>query len=224
MDAYSASVITFDDIESALLRDLNGLGIDSIARSPAVHAAQDPRWQASAAATDPYAIGLGAAGCLLAHLDAWTAIAASRHEFGLILESDARLAPYGAKYMDTIAPWMAQTQANLVVLGTNRDLPSGRGPLGLLGRTFHRTEGLVEEKLFALQPPIFQQALRVGIWAYIVRRDFAHWLSQWQPDFKIPVDQWLHTLSRDPRHRMFRTRQALWGTGGRHSHIEHFGR
>jgi len=224
MSSFGASVITFDAIEPGLISDLSRLAAQPVVKSPAIHAAEDKRWTSSGAEEDPYAVGLGAAGCLLAHLDAWTAIAASRNEYVLILESDARLTPYGEKHMASIVPWMADSGANLTVLGTNRDLPSGRGPLGLLGKSFHRTEELVEEKLLALRPPLFQQALRVGIWAYLVRRDFAGWLSQWTPDFKIPVDQWLHALSRDPRHRMFRTRQALWTTGGRHSHIEQLGR
>jgi hypothetical protein len=224
VDSYGASVITFDAIEPELVSDLDRLAVHSTQRIPAVRATADPRWLTSTAQDDPFAIGLGAAGCLLAHVDAWSSIARSESEFSLILESDARLTSYGLKYMNWIVPWMDETQANLVVLGTNRDLPSGRGALGTLGKVVHQAERIIEESALNLRPPVFQQALRVGIWAYIVRRDFAAWLSQWNPDFKIPVDQWLHTLSRDPRHQMFRTRQALWTTGGRHSHIEEIGR
>jgi GR25 family glycosyltransferase involved in LPS biosynthesis len=190
---------------------------------PAVIAAKDPRWLKSNAARDSLTIGMGAAGCLLAHIDAWRAIAEARDPYGIVLESDAVRSSYGGKWAHRITQWADKHGANLIQLGSNRDR-AAIGHLSRVGEARYRIESVIEQRFLLHTAPVLQQAFTAGAHAYLVSRTYAMWLAEWNPDFRIPVDQWLHVLARDARHRIFRTRQDLWVPSGRDSEIESFGR
>jgi len=190
---------------------------------PAVIAAKDPRWLKSNAARESLTIGLGAAGCLLAHIDAWQTIATANDQYAIVLESDAQLTKYGRKWIKSVVSRAQEADMDLIQLGTNRDRDTF-GSLSALGEIRYVAESFVELHLMQTMSPTFQQSFAAGCHAYLVSRNKAAWLAEWVPDFRIPIDQWLHVLARDPRHRIFRTRQDLWTTSGRPSEIEVLGR
>ena len=68
------------------------------------------------------------------------------------------------------------------------------------------------------------QAFGWGTHAYLVRRDFAGWLSGEEPQFTMPIDSWLRALAEVPHHRIFRTRQDLWAPDEGESTVDAIGR
>jgi hypothetical protein len=221
----SVVVIAFDDPQPARHQFVADLPAD-LSHIQAIDAYQDQRWLQSKASDDEFAIGRGAAGCLLAHLDAWTALSEHpvRSQAGLVLESDAAITNFGIRWMGVARNWMLKRGANLLQVGSNRVQAGGSGLGSLFGTSAHVASQYLETKPLRRAKPMFHQAFHSGAHAYLVMPDYASWLATWNPDFKIPVDQWLHVLARDPRHRIFRSRQDLWTTVDRPSEIEALGR
>lgn len=201
------------------------LYIKNVFHVPAVRADEHPDWIASRASSDAFAIGKGAAGCLLAHRDAWKMISGSvRDNYALILESDAIPTDYGRRYTARTLQAATRLGANILQVGSNRSEAKGHGKGSRVGSLAHDVVQLAETKILALRSPRFHQRFAAGSHSYLVSSEYCKWLKSWKPDFKIPVDQWLHALARDPRHLVFRTRQDLWRASSRPSEIEHIGR
>ena len=202
------------------------LGISRVVGVRSVIAEEDDRWLAAPQANGSLAIGKGAAGCLLAHLDAWKAIALSRDDgsYSLVLESDALPTRFGFRHFHDVLHTARALEANVIQIGTNRSNSRGPGRGTPFGDLFRSLEQVVEVQCLDFMYPRFHQTFRSGTHAYLIRKEYASWLAQWTPDFLVPIDHWLQSLSRDARHKIFRVRQDLWTTTGRSSEIEMLGR
>lgn len=221
----SAYWISFESPPEWLSTQADELSIGDVVHVRAVHAEEHPDWISSGASRDSFAIGKGAAGCLLAHREAWSLIASSVGDgYALILESDAMPTDYARKYTGLTLQTGANLRANLVQVGSNRSEAKGVGKGSGVGSLVHDGVQISETRLLPWRRPLFHQKFAAGSHAYFVSPEYCRWLSTWSPDFKIPVDQWLHVLARDPRHLIFRTRQDLWCTSARPSEIELVGR
>lgn len=217
--------ISFTNPPTWLTEESGSLRIGDVIHVDAVRADQHHEWVTSGAESDPLSIGKGAAGCLLAHRNAWTLIAkAHTNQYALVLESDAVSTNYARRYTGNLLQQASRIRPNLIQIGSNRSNARGDGLGSRLGSILHYATQTTESRILRLRPPIFHQAFASGTHAYLVRPDYCKWLSGWQPDFKIPVDQWLHTLARDHRHQIFRSRQDFWTTCPRPSEVEREGR
>jgi GR25 family glycosyltransferase involved in LPS biosynthesis len=195
-----------------------------IERVSSVDASVDLRWTERSNTSNSLEIGLGAAGCLLAHRDAWRKIAKhDEDDYFVVLESDAVLTTFGRKNISRILEQSANQGANLVQLATGRGHKATRAEQ-TLGLRLARSKDFVETRLLPLGKPRLVQAYGMGTIAYALRPEYARWLTQQDLGFGLPVDNWFRVWSLDARHAIYRCRQDCWRESGRASSIENSGR
>jgi GR25 family glycosyltransferase involved in LPS biosynthesis len=217
----SIKVIDFIDSSSAFSNQLRTVIKGKIEQVPAVLAEDDSRWRER---TSVSAIGMGAAGCLLAHLDALSSLAeesknSTYDPIGLILESDAILTSYGRSYLPQVLAHIWESQINFVQLGSNRSSLTNRQ-----STIRHRSLDRLETRLLTQIAPRFTQALTSVAHAYAIRASFAKDLLALGIGFQLPIDNWYRALALDPNRKMTRVRQDCFVTVGRPSQIDEHGR
>jgi GR25 family glycosyltransferase involved in LPS biosynthesis len=216
--------IDFRSPDSVIGKDLSFSDTFQVHWLPAVDATTDPRWLERDNPMDSFEIGRGAAGCLLAHQDAWKAISdLPRGIYAIVLESDAVMTDFGRKHLDEVLERSGSLNANLVQLATGRG-HLANGHRQSLGVQAARVKDVVEQRLMPFFPPQLVQSYGMGTIAYALRPKYAQWLSKQRLGFGIPVDNWLRVWALDNRHEIFRCRQDCWRESGRVSSIEHVGR
>jgi hypothetical protein len=168
------------------------------------------------------AIGWGAMGCWLAHRRAWKLAAklAQADQYVAILEEDAAMTAYGRRWFPSVLKKSQRLNINFMQLGSNRH----SDPTSPVHGQLQRFRNAVEVTGLALTTPLYTQALTSVAHASLIRVEFAKWLAAAEPDFMMPVDNWLRALALDPRLHMLRTRQDLFAQRGGHSLIDKHGR
>jgi hypothetical protein len=214
-------VIDFVDSSDHISRQLEGVVDCKVRQIPAVVSSNHPRWRCSQSRS---AIGAGAGGCLLAHLDALTYLAAEspesgRDPVGLVLESDAELTSYGRRNLPRVLAYMDTVKLNFLQLGSNRTSFTNTAVPGR-----HRALDRMETGVLNHVPPLFTQALTSVAHAYAIRASFAQYILELDIGFQLPIDNWFRALALDPNHAMGRVRQDLFVTSGRPSQINVHGR
>lgn len=215
-------VIGFQTPDEHLRQSLDAFPDMRIHSSPAVLADQDSRWGSYRA--KPH-IGPGAAGCMLAHLDALSAVAAHEGSVperpAMILESDARLTGYGEKWLPLVVADCENSNTNFIQLGSNRTVLTA--PRHTRSRVeFVRT--WLETQILTYGRPKLTQALTSISHAYLVKPSFARELLSINMGFQLPIDDWYRALALNPRNRMFRVRQDVFEQEKGPSLIESIGR
>jgi GR25 family glycosyltransferase involved in LPS biosynthesis len=217
-------VIDFHDPRTKVSVDMGA----SLAAEPiwirAVNASMDKRWLDRSDESGDLEIGRGAAGCLLAHQDAWRAAAdMSDDDDIIILESDAVMTTFGRKHLNSILEQGRATGANLIQLGTGRG-HSSSSQSRTVGVQVASAKDFIEQRLLKIFPPLIVQAYGMGTVAYALRPRYAKWLARQRLGFGVPVDNWLRMWSLDARHSIYRCRQDCWQETGRQSGIDIAGR
>lgn len=176
-----------------------------------VDASQEPRWL-NRLAREQSEIGLGAAGCLLAHEAVWEMIGElgpSEDERFLVLEDDAVITPYGLRWLQrTLKKKMPPT--NLWHLGATR---------GVMKIPQAFTSGL---------PPLLTPGFAWRTHSYLISSKMALHLLNQKFDFSRPVDGHLRKLFRSPVDfigcRVGTFHQALFSQSDRTSLVRQRGR
>lgn len=190
-----------------------------------VEAAGEPRWQNRAAFAGAE-IGIGAAGCLLAHEKVWKTIAAEKltaSELFLVLEDDAVLTGFGQKWFARVLEKVTRARLDLVHLGRTKTSNLeifGDGPK----RGAPRFLGSVPLWL----PPAFVRGFTWRTHAYLVSSNMADYLLEKEFDFGKPIDQHLKELfpifSRVGPYAVATCNEPLFLQADRESLVEEMGR
>jgi len=156
-------------------------------------------------------IGLGAAGCLLAHRAAWEKLSKSNFEVALILESDAELTRYGTRKLSTVANQFNILQWNILHLGTHvkiHNIFSVRNFLSLSPRII--VKEIWERIYLSLKNPKFAESqFPFSTHAYLIKKEAATFLSEKEIDFMAPVDVALNSYSQVKKNKISCCRTPL---------------
>ena len=178
----TAYVIDFDPDVSRMASVLAGIGVADVHHVAAVRADQDPRWLSRRVSDPAKEIGVGAAGCLLAHRAVWrtwAALSVPSSEIALVLESDAVLTDYGRKWFRVVVETMRDDRLGVVQVGANRPenwraLTSGGG--SVVNRS-SLVRDLAETRLLRHRPPMLSPSFGWGTHAYLISRSASAWLT-----------------------------------------------
>jgi GR25 family glycosyltransferase involved in LPS biosynthesis len=188
-------------------------------------------------------VGLGAAGCILAHHDVWSYIAdqpGKRNRIFLILEDDARITRFGLRNLEKIFQTCAESQFDLVHLGNLSDLLDSNYWLNS-GPFWRKKKMSSKIRSFKESAFLFLNQLKLGFFpaeivpgfpwrahAYVMSKRLAESLNSEQPSFDKPIDQVLKEVrvrqAHIPNLRVGKVLQTVFSYSGRESLIEALGR
>lgn len=220
-------VISFQPIDSGLHGQLVTLGVpdNRVTHIPAVDVSEDPRWTAS---PKRGRIGPGAAGCLLAHRDAWSTWLSldGRSDMALVLEDDASITDYGRRWTTTCIEDFSSEGLELLQLGV---VPQAGVLKALTTKSAANVFSVVnssleQSNLMNKRRPQYSRLCGWGTHAYLISASCADMLLTWDFGFLMPIDSWFRALSYVPARKFARTRQMLWSANGRASMIDQMGR
>jgi len=218
-------VISFNPIQRRLKEEIKRVGLPEGTLIPGVKAATDARWVNSPTVGH---IGVGSAGCTLAHRDAWNRWLNSEHpaQCALILEDDACLTTYGSRWMATCQRGFVNSEIELLQLGVHRT-PGIMGARRLRRPTnfINAVQDTMERSVLVTRRRLmYSHACGWGTHAYLISAKCAEMLLAREPDFLMPIDSHFRALSLVPGRQFMRTRQDLWSTTNRASLIDQVGR
>lgn len=190
-----------------------------------VDARNSPRWR-NRGLIEGFEIGVGAAGCLLAHEKTWgmaVSTEAIKDEIFLIIEDDSFLTSYGEKWFSSVVERTASGRLDLVhlgrtTIGASRDI--GWEPL---------SEAKKVANILALSlPPLLFQGFAWRTHAYLISKRFARNLLSKKLDFSRPIDQHLREIAAFSKatraFRVMTSFQGLFLQTDRESLVEKRGR
>lgn len=176
-----------DEKTAAYIREMSA---DLVVIAP-VAAEHEPRWQNRAKNTGSE-IGIGAAGCLLAHEKVWEMIATANpvsEGLFLVVEDDAVLTRFGQRWFPRVVEKSKRAQFDLVHLGrTKISAPN------LFGGASRRGNRRLSEPVSRRLPPLFIRGFTWRTHAYLISSNMARYLLEQEFDFGKPVDQRLKEL------------------------------
>lgn len=155
-----------------------------------VEAEREPRWRNRAENTGSE-VGIGAAGCLLAHEKVWDMIGATNPTSGelfLVVEDDAVLTRFGQKWLARVVKKSMRAQLDLVHLGRTK-----KGPRNLFGDAPRGDDSRLAAS-YPWLPPLYLRGFAWRTHAYLISSNMAHSLLEEELDFGKPVDQHLKDL------------------------------
>lgn len=192
---------------------------------PEVYAGHELLWQKRNLGTESE-IGLGAAGCLLAHLKIWEMIAECAPTTGgsfLVLENDAVLTRYGRNWLGRVFHHSVRAELDLVHLGRTKS-----------GSRFFATSSAsvavnaISQSVGFCLPPMLAHGFAWRTHAYLISCAMATYLVERRFDFTAPIDQRLReTFSSTEKTGSFRvvsSLQPLFLQANRQSLVEKRGR
>lgn len=200
----------------------------TITAVPPAFAGSHPRW-ISEKRRGNTKIGLGEAGCLLAHEDVWAQInerEANQGSLFLVLEDDARITAFGKKTFRKIVRYTSRNNSDLVNLGKEilRIDPDAKH----FKKWVTPILNPIVRKAANVMPPIFLPNFDWRTRAYLISKNLASELVANPLPFSEPVDKFLRETSRRPEFRgKFKAStlmQTIFGDSGRVSLVDTLGR
>jgi GR25 family glycosyltransferase involved in LPS biosynthesis len=206
-------LISIGDIQneslSEILNHLEKTGEDF--RVPFVRASEESEWNDWKKREHPAftGVGVGAAGCTLAHRKAWAAFLESGLEIALIIESDAKLTRYGLKYLKKAISTFIESDLNLLHLGSHEKL-------GFTLRNFMQAslrglaKGIYENwLLFGIRPKIARSQFPFSTHAYLLKYNSAKELNSLALNLLVPIDVLLNAVAQVPENKIGRVRTPI---------------
>jgi len=194
-----------------------------------VDASNRPEWLEWSSESDSKILGVGkgAAGCWLAHRQAWIEARESRCENVLILEDDARITKYGKRHLDQVIDEFNDSGYSILHLGDHErsifftpKLLIKSGNLRKIAKHF-----LERFVLYPLKPRIARNRFPYSAHAYLLNQSIIPVLIKNAPTFIFPVDVYLNAISQVPNNRVASVRTPLIVQANkRASLIDKFGR
>lgn len=157
-------------------------------------------------------IGSGAAGCLLAHRQAWLKLIHSHYDYALVLESDAKITKFGEKYLDYVLKTYENSIYSIMHLGnhiTFSQVFSFDNLLNLSPRGI--TKEIWERVYLRYKPPKFaNNQFPFSTHAYLIKKQAAEFLSNFEINFMAAIDVTLNSYSQTTRNNISRCRTPLF--------------
>lgn len=201
----------------------------TIIKSDFVVASDDTKWISwkSHSGSRNMGIGPGAAGCWIAHHNAWTLGMNSEFETVLFLEDDAKLTKYGIRHFRFVIDKFQNSDLNMLHLGDHEPTIL-RQPLTLLKKADLRIvfKQIVERIILLFFKPRWgKNRFPFSAHAYLVKRTFLPIIAKDAPMFLFPVDVYLNSISQVKRNAVACVKTPLFLQGAsRPSLIDEFGR
>lgn len=224
-------VIVLGPSSEELKRDLER-SLDSefsLAQVEFVDASSRPEWLewSSALDTRRFGVGKGAAGCWLAHSEAWILARESKCENILILEDDARITNYGKRYLNQVIDKFNDSDFSILHLGDHeRSIFLTPKLLFNFGNLRKIAKHFLERVIFyPLKPRFALTRFPYSAHAYLLDQSIIPVLIKDAPTFIFPVDVFLNSISQVPNNRVASVRTPLIVQANkRDSLIDKFGR
>ncbi len=172
-------------------------------------------------------VGKGAAGCWLAHLQAWIEGNNSDFENIMILEDDAKISKFGKRNLSRIVEVFRKSDISMLHLGDHeRSIFLRPVSLILSGNLRMILKHFIERiVLYPLSPRISLTRFPYSAHGYLVKKWFLPALIKNAPMFITPVDVYLNSVSQVPNNRVGSVRTPLIVQAHvRGSLIDEFGR
>ena len=172
-------------------------------------------------------VGKGAAGCWLAHKQAWAFANASEFENILILEDDARITKYGERYLQQTVELFMNSDLTMLHLG-DHERAIFLQPIRMLfaGNMRLVVKHILERVVFyPHKPRIALARFPYSAHAYLLKRAVLPILIKDAPQLIFPVDVFLNAISQVQKNRAGSVRTPLIIQGrDRESLIDKLGR
>lgn len=156
-------------------------------------------------------VGKGAAGCWLAHMQAWHEAKDSNYENVLILEDDAKITKYGMRHLWSIIKQFQDSDYLILHLGDHErsifftpNLLVKSGNLRKIAKHF-----LERFVLYPLKPRLAPNRFPYSAHAYLLNQSIIPVLIKNAPTFIFPVDVYLNAISQVPNNRVASVRTPL---------------
>ena len=156
-------------------------------------------------------IGLGAAGCLLAHRSAWDKLSKSNSEVALILESDAELTRFGTRKLRAVIDLFCLQDWNILHLGTHIKIASIFSISNIMNLSPRIIVKEIWERIYlkSKNPKFAESQFPFSTHAYLIKKEAAEFLLNQEVNFLAPIDVVLNSYSQVKRNRIFRCRTPL---------------
>lgn len=172
-------------------------------------------------------VGKGAAGCWLAHKEAWTTANEKEYENILILEDDARITKYGARYLQHVVEEFMNSELRMLHLGDHESavfLHPMRMVVSGNFRTIvkHFLDRII---LYPLKPRLAFNRFPYSAHGYLLKKSMLPILIKNSPLFIFPVDVFLNSISQVRKNKAAAIRTPMIVQGNeRESLINRYGR
>jgi GR25 family glycosyltransferase involved in LPS biosynthesis len=180
-------------------------------RVPFVRASEESEWNDWKKRESPafIGVGIGAAGCTLAHRKAWSAFLESGLEIALIIESDAKLTRYGLRNLRKAISAFDESDLNLLHLGSHEKLSFKLGDF--FKASLRSIAKAIYEKwiLLGLRPKIARYQFPFSTHAYLMKSKAAKELNSLGLNLLVPVDVLLNAIAQVPVNKIARVRTPI---------------
>ena len=179
---------------------------------PFIDAQTEKVWQAHIRNNGSLAgIRVGAAGCLIAHRKAWQLLTESKHEYALILESDAILAFRGERNLPLAVRYFKAHKLNILHLGNQEDKDiyniKNRWKYITLRRVIFQLYFASLGKFTPLS--VVKNKFYYSTHGYLISQVFANELLKNSVNFLLPIDELLSGISSTKNNRVASVRSTI---------------
>ncbi len=194
-----------------------------------VDASNRPEWIEwnSDSSSKGMGVGKGAAGCWLAHKQAWSSANSSDFQNILILEDDAKFTKYGMRHLQQAIELFKNSNLSMLHLGDHERAIFLQPKRMLIAGNLRLILRDVLERilLYPLKPRLALNRFPFSAHGYLIKRTMLPNLIQDTPLLIFPVDVFLNAISQVQRNRVASVRTPLIvQSQSRESLIEKLGR
>jgi GR25 family glycosyltransferase involved in LPS biosynthesis len=215
LNDMSLLVIILGPLSSLLNKSLeSALGSEfSLMEVEFVDASNRTEWLEwdSGSSTRGMGVGKGAAGCWLAHKQAWTVANTSDCENILILEDDARITKYGTRHLQQTVEMFKNSNLTMLHLG-DHERAIFLQPIRMLisGNIRIILKHILERIIFyPLKPKFALARFPFSAHGYLLKRSILPNLIKSAPLLIFPVDVFLNAISQVQKNRTASVRTPL---------------
>ena len=156
-------------------------------------------------------IGVGAAGCLIAHRRAWQLLSKSKHEYALILESDAMFAFRGERNLRLAVRYFKEHELNILHLGSHeeKDIYNVKNTWKYitLRRVIFQLYFASIGKFTPLN--VVKNKFYYSTHGYLISQVFANELLKNRENFLLPIDELLSGISSTKKNKVASVRSTI---------------
>jgi GR25 family glycosyltransferase involved in LPS biosynthesis len=206
-------IITIGEIDKNVMTRMHKIFPNVIHEPiPFVDAQSEEVWQEHIRNNGSLAgIGVGAAGCLIAHRLAWQLLSKSKYEYALILESDAMFAFRGERNFRSAVRYFKMHKLNILHLGNHeaKDVCNIKNTWKYitLRRVFFQLYFASVGKFAPLN--VVRNKFYYSTHAYLISQVFADELLKNKANFLLPIDELLSGISSTKKNKVASVRSKI---------------
>ena len=206
-------IITIGEIDKNLIARMYRIFPNAIHKPiPFIDAQTEEAWQTHTSHNGSQTgIGVGAAGCLIAHRIAWQLLTESKHEYAIILESDAIFTFRGERNLQLAIKYFKSHKLNMLHLGNHeeKDIYNIKNTWKYitLRRVIFQLYFASVGKITPIN--VVKNKFYYSTHAYLINQVFADELLKNNANFLLPIDELLSGIASTKKNRVGSVRSTI---------------